>query len=58
MMSEQWRLEDVDETDLFNQHVQHLVRARMGDREGIGVLEQIILGPHDPSGFRGLIDPD
>ena len=57
MTSERWRLEDVDETDLFNQHVQHLVRARMGDREGIGVLEQIILGPHDPSGFRDLLDP-
>ncbi len=57
MMSERWRLDDVDETDLFNQHVQHLVRARMGDREGIGVLEQIMLGPHDPSGFRDLLDP-
>ena len=56
MTSEQWSLDDVDETDLFNQHVQHLVRARMGDREGIGVLEQIMLGPHDPSGFSDFLD--
>ena len=25
--------------------------------EGIGVLEQLLLGPHAPSGFKGLLDP-
>jgi hypothetical protein len=29
----------------------------MGDREGIGVLEQNILGPHHPSGFTEFLDP-
>ncbi len=57
MASESWSLDDVDETDFFNQHVQHLVRATMGERTGIGVLEQNILGPHSPSGFDDFLDP-
>jgi hypothetical protein len=28
----------------------------MGEREGIGVLEQLIVGPHAPSAFTGLLD--
>ena len=55
MASENWRLDEVDDSDYFNQHVQHLVRATMGDREGIGVLEQNILGPHHPSGFSEFL---
>jgi len=58
MASESWRLDEVDDNDFFNQHVQHLVRARMGDREGIGVLEQIVLGPHHPSGFTEFLGSD
>ena len=57
MASERWKLDEVDETAMENQHVQHLVRARMGDREGIGVLEQIVFGPYRPYGFTGLLDP-
>ena len=37
-------------------HIQHLCRARMGDREGIGILEQLVIGPHAPSGFESLFD--
>ena len=29
--------------DIFNQHVQHLVRARMGDREGMRILHWLPL---------------
>lgn len=57
MASEMWKLDEVDDNDFFSQHVQHLVRARMGDREGIGVLEQVILGAHRPSGFDEFLDP-
>ena len=57
MASERWKLDEIDESAFENQHVQHLVRARMGDREGIGVLEQNILGPHHPSGFTEFLDP-
>ena len=37
-------------------HVQQVVRGRMGEREGIGVLEQLCLGPHAPSGFTEFLD--
>lgn len=39
-----------------NVHVQQLVHARMGDEQGIGILEQLCVGPHAPSGFTGLLD--
>jgi len=42
-------------------HVQALVRAELadGDRSdsGIGVLEQLFVGPHAPTGLTGLLDP-
>lgn len=42
-------------------HIQAFCTARWieGDKkpvDGIGVLEQLILGPHKPSGFTGLLD--
>ena len=55
MASERWSIDTVDDTAFENQHVQHLVRARLGDNEGIGVLEQHILGPYKPYGFEGAI---
>jgi hypothetical protein len=30
--------------------------ARCGDREGLGVLEQLAFGEHRPSGLTGIID--
>ncbi|MCH7788598.1 MAG: hypothetical protein IH940_04075 [Acidobacteria bacterium] len=56
MAVEQWDLSDVDENEYTNQHVQHLVRARMGERVGIGVLEQNCLGPYKPYGFGDFLD--
>jgi hypothetical protein len=32
-------------------HLQQVVRARWGDRVGIGVLEQAVFGPYAPAGF-------
>ena len=37
-------------------HVQALCRARWGTRTGWGVVEQLAIGPHAPSGLRGLVD--
>lgn len=37
-------------------HVQQVVRATAGDARGVGVLEQIAVGPHTPSGLTGLLD--
>jgi hypothetical protein len=42
--------------DPFHLHVQQVVRATMGEREGIGVFEQLVIGPHEPSGFTDLLD--
>ena len=53
---EEWDLTAVDPTDPTMQHVHHTVRARMGDEEGIGLLEQIIFGPHPQFGFTDILD--
>lgn len=37
-------------------HVQQVVRAVWGDRIGLGVLEQLVIGPYEPGGFRGMLD--
>ncbi len=43
-------------------HIQAFVTAKMtspdgSTREGSGILEQLIAGPHAPSGFTGALDP-
>lgn len=54
-------LDAVPENEQLYLHVQAFVRARMrgalGDRDGCGVLEQLIVGPHAPSGFTDILDP-
>jgi hypothetical protein len=50
---------DPAELDLLapeNIHVQQVVRASDGERTGIGVLEQIAIGPYGPAGFTDLLD--
>ncbi|MCK9926436.1 hypothetical protein MXD62_04505 [Frankia sp. Mgl5] len=37
-------------------HVQQVVRATWGGRVGLGVLEQAVIGPYRPGGFRDLLD--
>lgn len=58
---EEWKLDEVNEAAPLYIHVQALCRAELllpsGEKKaGTGILEQLILGPHDPSGFRGLVD--
>jgi hypothetical protein len=54
---ETWTVADLDPMDPRHLHVQQLVRARWGGRDGLGVLEQLVLGPHAPSGFTSILDP-
>ncbi len=54
---EKWHLDSVDDTAYENQHVQHIMKVTMGDRTGIGVLEQNILGPYRPYNLEGFITP-
>jgi hypothetical protein len=53
---ESWKLADVDPLLPQHLHVQALCRARCEGREGTGILEQLVIGAHEPSGFTGLLD--
>jgi hypothetical protein len=57
---ERWDLPVAEPTAFDRVHVQAIVRATtsgaIGEHEGIGVLEQLALGRHDPSGFGGMLD--
>lgn len=39
-----------------NIHVQQVVRVSDGQRSGIGALEQVVIGPYRPAGFREMLD--
>jgi hypothetical protein len=52
-----WNLGQLNPLDVRHLHVQQLCRARAGDRQGMAVLEQLVVGPHAPSGFRSTLDP-
>ncbi|MDP6376587.1 MAG: hypothetical protein QF921_09240 [Pseudomonadales bacterium] len=50
---------DPAELDLLrpeNIHVQQVVRAFDGSRNGIGTLEQIVVGPYEPAGFTDWLE--
>lgn len=53
---ESHRVDELDPTDPSCVHVQSVCRARLGDEDGIGVLEQLAIGEHRPSGLTGLFD--
>jgi hypothetical protein len=53
---EEHPVEALDTLALDCIHVQQVMRARWGDRTGLGVLEQLVIGRHGPSGFRDLLD--
>ncbi len=47
---------DLDLLRPENLHVQQVVRATDGTRTGIGVLEQLVIGPYAPAGFSEMFD--
>jgi len=49
-------VDEFDPVDFSSLHIQTLVRARYGDRVGIGVLEQLALGEHQPTKLSGILD--
>ena len=57
---ESWKSAGLDPMAFENLHVQQVVRARMrgplGEDEGVGVLEQICIGPHAVYGFKEFLD--
>jgi hypothetical protein len=54
---ESWKLADLNEMALENQHIQQVMRATCDGEPGIGVLEQLAFGPHHRYGFTELLDP-
>lgn len=46
----------VDPLSMENFHVQQVVRVTDGKRNGIGVLEQVCIGPYAPAGFKEYFD--
>ena len=57
---ERWDLPVDDPVAPHHVHVQSIVRATssgaLGDHTGLGVLEQLAIGRHDPTGLTGIFD--
>ena len=54
---ERWSLPVSDPLAAQHVHIQALCRAvRDDEAEGLGILEQLVLGPHEPSGFTSFLD--
>lgn len=53
---EEAKTEDLDVLAPELVHIQQVVRATWGQRTGLGVLEQLVLGPYAPGGFRETLD--
>ena len=53
---EEWDLSTINPLDYPFIHNHQVVRARMGDKVGMGTLETIIIGRHTPSGFKDFFD--
>lgn len=49
-------LSSADPADPLHLHIQAICEFTMNGKTGIGVLEQLIIGPHTPSGFKALLD--
>lgn len=47
----------VTAADFTALHVQQVVRVTSNLGDGLGVLEQLAMGPHTPSGLTGFMDP-
>jgi hypothetical protein len=53
---EEWDLQAVDPLDYQFLHNHQVVRATMGEKQGLGILETICIGRHEPSGFKDFFD--
>jgi len=51
-----WELASLDPLAPDNIHIEQVCRVRLGDQEGVGILEQLIFGPHARAGFTDFLD--
>jgi len=50
-----WATADLDLLNITNFHCQQVCRVRCGEQTGIGVVEQLVIGPHAPTGLTDLM---
>ena len=53
--AESWKSTDLNLLDITNFHCQQVCRVRNGEQVGIGVLEQLAIGPHAPTGLADFM---
>lgn len=57
---ESFKPSELNPLEPFNLHIQEVSRATLeweGKKfEGVGAFEQLVIGPHGPSGFKGMLD--
>jgi hypothetical protein len=61
VLGDRWRVADVAPLRPDTVHIQELCRATLrrpdgATEEGLGILEQFVIGRHDPRGFRDVLD--
>jgi hypothetical protein len=49
-------LDSFDPLDFTCIHLQNIVKATFEGRTGVGVVEQIVIGEHEPTGMTGFLD--
>ena len=53
---EVWDLSKIDPGDYTFFHTHQIAKATLGSEKGIGILENLVVGRHDPSGFEDFFD--
>jgi hypothetical protein len=53
---EVWDLTSIDPGDYTFFHTHQMANATLGSETGIGMLENLVVGRHDPSGFKDFFD--
>ncbi|MEX2394101.1 MAG: hypothetical protein WD826_06450 [Actinomycetota bacterium] len=53
--AESWNSNELNLLDITNFHCQQVCRVRNGKQAGIGVLEQLVIGPHVPTGLTDFM---
>ncbi len=54
---DEWNLAEVNTLAAHNLHIQNFCKVSLDGKPGWGVLEQIAIGPHAPTGLTGALDP-
>ena len=53
---EVWDLSEIDPADYTFFHTHQMAKATLGSEKGFGMLENLVIGRHDPSGFKDFFD--